>query len=109
MGREQGSQVEDLQRFPDYALERLEKRTRLQAEEMLKGKDYDPETAQRLIEYACALNLGYFIGDLREAAELDPDGWLQEEWENNRSSFSGYFASLQPEIGACYTEWSNTK
>ena len=107
--REQGIQEEDLQRFPDYALERLEKRTRLQAEEMLKGKDYDPETAQRLIEYACALNLGYFTGDLREAAELDPDGWLQEEWENNHSSFSGYFASLQPEIGACYTEWSNTK
>lgn len=104
---ELGIKEENLQRFPDYAMDRMRKRTRAQAEEMLAGKDYDLETAERLIEYACELNLGYFIGDLREIPDLDPEGMLQAEWENNRSSFSGYFASLVPEIGSCYTAWSN--
>ena len=90
-----------------YALDRLRERTKIQAEGMLEGKDYDPNMAQKLIDYACELNLGYFTGDLRGIPELDPEGSLQAEWENNRSSFSGYFASLAPEIGADYTRWSN--
>ena len=107
--REQGIGDENLQRFPAYALERLYDRTRVQAEEMLKGRDYDPETAEKLIEYVCELNLGYFTGDLRKIPELDPEGALQAEWENNRSSFSAYIASLVPEIGADYTQWSKGK
>ena len=105
--REKGIGDENLQNFPAYALQRLYERTRVQAEEMLKGRDYDAETSEKLIEYACELNLGYFTGDLRRIPELDPEGALQAEWENNRSSFSGYFASLVPEIGADYTQWSN--
>ena len=67
---------------------------------------FDPETEERLITYACELNLAYFVGDLSEIPALDPDGELQRTWEENRSSFSGYFASLVPEIGANYTLWS---
>ena len=105
--REQGIDHQDFQHFPQYALDRLRERTKTQAEGMLEGKDYDPDMAQKLINYACELNLGYFTGDLRGIPELDPEGSLQAEWENNRSSFSGYFASLAPEIGADYTRWSN--
>lgn len=105
--KEQGIENVDFQDFPEYAMERLRGRTEKQAKEILAKMDYDPETAQRLVEYACKLNLGYFLGDLREIPVLDPDGALQREWENNRSSFSGYFASLIPEIGTDYTQWSN--
>lgn len=107
--KKQGIENEDFQHFPEYALDRLRDRTRVQAEAMLAKKDYDPEIAQKLIHYACELNLGYFTGDLRDLPALDPDGSLLAEWENNRSSFSGYFASLVPEIGADHTQWSNDK
>ena len=105
--REQGIDKQDFQHFPQYALDRMRERTKTQAEGMLEGKGYDPDMAQKLINYACEMNLGYFTGDLRGIPELDPEGSLQAEWENNRSSFSGYFASLAPEIGADYTRWSN--
>lgn len=107
--KEQGIENEDFLDFPRYAMNRLRDRTRIQAEGMLAKMDYDPETAQKLIDYACALNLGFFTGDLRGIPALDPDGALQTEWENNRSSFSGYFASLAPEIGTDHTQWSNDK
>ena len=107
--KEQGIKNEDFLEFPGYALDRLRDRTRIQAEGMLDKSKYEPETRRKLIDYACALNLGYFTGDLREITVLDPDGALQAEWENNRSSFSGYFASLVPEIGADYTSWTNEK
>ncbi len=104
--REQGIEDENLQRFPAYGLDRLRERTRAQAAANLKDKDFDPETEERLIAYACELNLGYFTGDLSGIPALDPDGELRRTWEENRSSFSGYFASLVPEIGANYTLWS---
>ncbi len=105
--KEQGIENVDFRGFPAYAIERLYARTKRQAKENLAKMEYEPETAQKLVDYACKLNLGYFLGDLREIPVLDPDGALQREWENNHSSFSGYFASLVPEIGADYTQWSN--
>ncbi len=107
--KEQGIENQDFEDFPEYALNRLRDRTRAQAEAMLEKKNYDPELAKQLIEYACDLNLGYFIGDLRDIPALDPEGMLQAEWENNHSSFSGYFASLAPEIGSDHTRWTNEK
>lgn len=102
----EGREEEDLLRFPDYALEALSRRTRAQAEAQLRGGDYSPQQAGRMVNYACALNLGYFTGDLSGIPALDPEGELLKAWEENGSMFGSYFASFQPDFGKNFRLWS---
>ena len=105
----QGIGNEDLLRFPDYPRERLENRTRVQAEEQLKKKGITGDEAETLIEFACALNTAYFTGDLSRIPALDPDGALLARWEESGTMFGSYFASLREEIGENYCLWEQDK
>ena len=58
-----------------------------------------------LTDYACALNVAYFCGDLREIPQLDPDGSLLSAWKESGAFFGSYFASLEGEIGKDHTCW----
>lgn len=96
----------DLLDFADYAAGRMTGRTRQQAEEQLRGRGYAPEEVRSLADYAGALNLAYFSGDLTKLEELDPDGTLMARWTESGTLFGAYFASLDPELGRDYTRWT---
>ncbi len=102
---EQGIENEDLLRFPDYPRERLESRTRTQAEEQLRKLGIAGEEAKALADFACALNTAYFTGDLSQIPALDPEGTLLARWEESGTMFGSYFASLQEDIGKNYCRW----
>ena len=106
---EQGLEDERLLDFAAYAMGRMERRTRAQAEAQLTAAGFSGETLSRLTEYACALNNGYFSGNLTKLPELDPDGELQRIWEESNTFFGGYFASLEPELGRDHTAWELEK
>ena len=105
----QGIGNEDLLRFPDYPRERLEKRTRVQAEEQLKKKGISGDEAEKLTAYACALNTAYFTGDLSQIPVLDPEGELLAQWEASGTMFGSYFASIREEIGKNHCLWEQDK
>ena len=103
--REQGLADPALLEFDGYAAGRLFDRTRDQAMEQLRGRGYAPEEEQRLADYAAALNLAYFSGDLTGVQTLDPEGELFRRWAESGSLFGAYFAVLEPELGMDYTHW----
>ena len=105
----QGIENQDLLRFPDYPRERLEKRTRVQAEEQLKKLGIIGDEAEKLTAYACGLNTAYFTGDLSQIPALDPDGALLARWEESGTMFGSYFASLREEIGKNHCLWEQDK
>ena len=103
--REQGLTDPRLLEFEGYAAGRLFNRTRQQAEEQLAGRGLAPEEEQRLADYAAALNLAYFSGDLTGVQALDPEGALFRQWRESGTLFGAYFAMLEPELGRGYRHW----
>ena len=103
----QGIRDEQLLRLHDYARETMAERTREQAKEHLGWLDLRPEDAEAMMEYAAALNLAYFGGDLTEISSLDPDGALQSQWENSGTLFGYYFTRIRNEIGKSYCHWES--
>ena len=103
--RAQGSEDENLLDFADYAAASMDRRTREQAESQLRGAGIPEEEIPELVDYACALNRGYFSGDLRSAAELDPDGALLVRWTESGGLFGAYFTSFAQEIGRDFRRW----
>ena len=103
--REQGLTDPRLLEFEGYAAGRLFNRTRQQAEEQLAGRGLAPEEEQRLADYAAALNLAYFSGDLTGVQALDPEGALFRQWRESGTLFGAYFAMLEPELGRDYRHW----
>ena len=101
----QGLDDERLADFAAYAMDRMESRTRAQAEEQLAARGISPQEAAPLVNYACALNNAYFCGDLSAIPSLDPDGSLLAAWKESGSSFGSYFASIEQEIGKDHTKW----
>ena len=94
---------ENLLNFDNYAIGRFEARTRSQAEGQLQQLGFPAEEIPLLADYACALNKGYFTGDLTLLPGLDPDGSLLNRWKESGTFFASYFASLEPEIGQNHT------
>ena len=100
-----GLQDERLTDFAAYAMQRMESRTRTQAETQLAQRGYSPGEIDELTDYACALNNAYFCGDLSEIPALDPEGSMVEKWAESGSFFGSYIAAIAPEIGMDYTKW----
>ena len=102
---DEGLEDERLENFESYAMERLEGRTCTQAQQQLAARGLPAEKIGPLTDYACALNVAYFCGDLREIPQLDPDGSLLSAWKESGAFFGSYFASLEGEIGKDHTRW----
>ena len=100
-----GLKDENLLDFENYAIGRLESRTRTQAQGQLQQLGFPGEEIPPLADYACALNNGYFTGDLTLLPGLDPDGSLLKRWKESGTFFASYFASLEHEIGLDHTFW----
>lgn len=101
----QGVENEDLLQFHDYALESMARRTRSEAEGYLSGRLPEGEEQKTMVDYAVALNLAYFAGDLTDIPALDPEGALLKGWEESGTMFGFYFASIREEIGMDYCHW----
>lgn len=101
----EGLNDERLSYFAAYAIERLESRTRAQAESQLAERGFVPDEIVLLTDYACALNTAYFCGDLSGLPLLDPEGKLLARWKESESFFGSYFATIEPEIGKDHTKW----
>ena len=100
-----GLKDENLLDFENYAIGRLETRTRVQAEGQLQKLGFPEEEILPLADFACALNNGYFTGDLTLIPGLDPDGSLLKRWKESGAFFASYFASIENEIGMDHTFW----
>ena len=93
--------------FSEYAEKTFCDRTEAQARAMLRDLSCTDEEREALISYACQLNLAYFNGDLTGIAALDPDGLLQQRWEESGLFFGSYLASIRPEFGSDHRHWSD--
>ena len=100
-----GLKDENLLDFENYAIGRLETRTRVQAEGQLQKLGFPEEEILPLADFACALNNGYFTGDLTLIPGLDSNGSLLRQWKESGAFFASYFASIENEIGMDHTFW----
>ncbi len=98
---------ENFESFAACGRERLSNRTRVQARQQLSDRGFSGGELEEMTDYACALNTGYFTGDLSGLSALDPEGRLQEKWETSGTFFASYFASIRDEIGHNYTKWDS--
>ena len=106
--RSKGLENEDLLHFHEYALESMARRTRSEAQGYLSRITLDEEERQALVDYAVALDLAYFGGDMTEIPMLDPDGALLKTWEESGTTFGFYFASIRDEIGTDHCHWTGS-
>ena len=103
----QGRTEEALLDFETYAAASMNRRFRSQAEEQLRAAGLSGAELQELTDFACALNLAYFSGDLTGIPALDPEGRLLARLTESGGFLGSYIASMGEEIGRDHSRWEN--
>lgn len=105
--RNRGLEDETLLGFADYAREYFDQCTRSKIGQQTDFAGFSQEQKEAMLDYACLVNRAYFSGDLREAALADPDGSLQQLWDDSGTRMGAYFATFRDELGLDYTHWQS--
>ena len=103
----QGRTEEELLDFETYAAASMNRRFRSQAEEQLRAAGLSGAELQELTDFACALNLAYFSGDLTGIPALDPEGRLLAQLTESGGFLGSYIASMGEEIGRDHSRWES--
>ena len=103
----QGRTEEELLDFETYAAASMNRRFRSQAEEQLRAAGLSGAELQELTDFACALNLAYFSGDLTGIPALDPEGRLLARLTESGGFLGSYIASMGEEIGRDHSRWES--
>ena len=103
----QGPDDPVLQDFSAYAAQVMDVHTGHETEGELKALGFSESERADMIAYACKLNRAYFSGDLRDAAEWDPDGWIAALWASSGTLRDYYMRSVTPDFGQDYTHWES--
>ena len=85
----------------------MNRRFRSQAEEQLRAAGLSGAELQELTDFACALNLAYFSGDLTGIPALDPEGRLLAQLTESGGFLGSYIASMGEEIGRDHSRWES--
>ena len=104
--RAEGRTEPELLDFAAYAVGYFDARNRKSTAEELSLSDYTAEEIERMTEYLVALNRAYFSGDMRAAADLDPDGEIRALWDRYPGLYSLYLASIRGDMGQDYRRWT---
>lgn len=105
--RSQGLADETLLNFAAYAEEYFDQCTVSKIGQQTDFEGFNEEQKQAMLDYACLVNRAYFSGDLREAANADPDGSLRQLWDDSGTRMGAYFATFRDELGLDYTHWQS--
>ena len=105
----QGLTDETLLDFGDYAREYFDQCTVSKISQQTDFAGFSAQEKQAMLDYACLVNRAYFSGDLREAANADLDGSLQQLWDSSGTRMGAYFATFREELGLDYTHWQSGK
>ncbi len=104
--RAEGRTEPELLDFAAYAVGYFDARNRKSTAEELALSGCTAEEIERMTEYLVALNRAYFSGDMRAAADLDPDGEIRALWDRVPGLYSLYLASIQGDFGLDYRRWT---
>lgn len=105
--KSQGLADETLLHFADYARDYFDQCTISKIGQQTDFAGCSEEQKQAMLDYASLLNRAYFSGDLREAANADPDGSLQQLWDESGTRMGAYFATFREELGLDFTHWQS--
>ena len=105
--KSQGLADETLLNFADYARDYFDQCTISKISQQTDFAGFNEEQKEAMLDYACLVNRAYFSGDLREAANADPDGSLQQLWNGSGTRMGAYFATFRDELGLDYTHWQS--
>ena len=105
--KNQGVADETLLNFADYARDYFNQCTISKISQQTDFAGFSEEQKEAMLDYACLVNRGYFSGDLREAANADPDGSLRQLWDDSGTRMGAYFATFRDELGLDYTHWQS--
>lgn len=105
--RDQGLKDETLLNFANYAREYFDQCTRSKIGQQTDFAGFSQAKKEAMLDYACLVNRAYFSGDLREVANADPDGSLQQLWDESGTRMGAYFATFRDELGLDYTHWQS--
>ena len=98
---------ETLLNFSAYAEEYFDRCTVSKIVQQTDFAGFSEEQKEAMLDYACLVNRAYFSGDLREAANADPDGSLRQLWDDSGTRMGAYFATFRDELGLDYTHWQS--
>lgn len=104
---DQGLTDETLLNFSDHAREYFDQCTRSKIGQQTDFAGFSDEQREAMLDYACLVNRAYFSGDLRDIADADPDGSLQQLWDSSGTRMGAYFATFRDELGMDYTHWQS--
>lgn len=105
--RSQDLTDETLLNFAAYAEEYFDQCTVSKIGQQTDFEGFNEEQKQAMLDYASLVNRAYFSGDLREAANADPDGSLRQLWDDSGTRMGAYFATFRDELGLDYTHWQS--
>ena len=105
--RSQDLTDETLLNFAAYAEEYFDQCTVSKIGQQTDFEGLNEEQKQAMLDYASLVNRAYFSGDLREAANADPDGSLRQLWDSSGTRMGAYFATFREELGLDYTHWQS--
>ena len=105
--RSQGLADETLLNFADYARDYFDQCTVNKIGQQTDFAGFSAEQKGAMLDYACLVNRAYFSGDLREVANADPDGSLQQLWDDSGTRMGAYFATFRDELGLDFTHWQS--
>ena len=105
--RSQGLADETLLNFSDHAREYFDQCTRSKIGQQTDFAGFSQAQKEAMLDYACLVNRAYFSGDLRDIADADPDGSLQQLWDDSGTRMGAYFATFREELGLDYTHWQS--
>lgn len=105
--KSQGLADETLLHFADYARDYFDQCTISKIGQQTDFAGCSEEQKEAMLDYACLVNRAYFSGDLREAAKADPDGSLQQLWDESGTRMGAYFATFRDELGLDFTHWQS--
>ena len=105
--RSQGLADETLLNFADYARDYFDQCTVNKIGQQTDFAGFSQAQKEAMLDYACLVNRAYFSGDLREAANADPDGGLQQLWDESGTRMGAYFATFREELGLDFTHWQS--
>lgn len=105
--RSQDLTDETLLHFADHAETYFDQCTISKISQQTDFEGFNEEQKQAMLDYACLVNRAYFSGDLREAANADPDGSLRQLWDDSGTRMGAYFATFRDELGLDYTHWQS--
>ena len=105
--RSQDLTDETLLHFADHAETYFDQCTVSKIGQQTDFEGFNEEQKQAMLDYASLVNRAYFSGDLREAANADPDGSLRQLWDDSGTRMEAYFATFRDELGLDYTHWQS--